>query len=36
VSVGELQPMQLTMSPTVEASLPAVIDTVRSLVQSHG
>ena len=36
VSVGDLQPMQLTLSPTVEASLPAVIDTVRSLVQSQG
>jgi hypothetical protein len=28
--------MQLTMSPTVEASLPAVIDTVRNLVQAQG
>jgi hydrogenase maturation protease len=36
VSVGDLQPMQLTLSPVVEASLPAVIDTVRSLVQSQG
>ena len=36
ISVGDLQPMQLTMSPAVEASLPAVIDTVRNLVQAQG
>ena len=28
ISVAELQPMQMTMSPAVEASLPAVMDIV--------
>lgn len=28
ISVADLQPMQMTLSPAVEASLPAVIDTV--------
>jgi len=36
ISVGDLQPMQLTMSHAVEASLPVVIDTVRSVVQAQG
>jgi len=35
VSVASLQPMELTLSPAVEASLPDVIDTVRRLVNAR-
>ena len=34
ISVAELQPMQMTLSPAVEACLPLVIDTVRKLVEA--
>ena len=32
ISVATLQPMELTLSPAVEASLPRVVDTVRRLI----
>ncbi len=34
ISVATLQPMQMTLSPTIEATLPRVVDTVRELVNN--